>query len=62
MEQMLNTLMDWIMTPAYDATTVEMWLLGLLLILATAFLWSTVVRDMMAGATEVTSEVAKEIV
>ena len=44
---LLHHLMNWAQSARYSTTTVQVWLLGLALILVIAFLWSTVVRDVL---------------
>ena len=49
----MNILSDagqWFQSPLHSDTDVSVWLWGLLLILILAFLWSTVVRQVLSQA------------
>ncbi len=49
---LLHRLMDWMQTARYSDSTLQVWLLGLALILVLSFLWSTVVRDVLRDVAE----------
>lgn len=46
-ESLVGKVFSWGSSANYSDTTIEVWLLGLALVLALAFLWSTVVRDVI---------------
>lgn len=44
---LLTQFLQWGTSASYSDTTLQVWLLGLGLVLVLAFLWSTVVRDVL---------------
>jgi hypothetical protein len=52
---LIGKMFSWGTSASYSDTTVETWLAGLALVLILAFLWSTVVRDMVREAETVTT-------
>lgn len=46
---MVNKIYDWLTSPLYDGSKVQTWVAGLALVLIFAFLWSTVVRQVVEG-------------
>jgi hypothetical protein len=44
---LIGKIFSWGSSPSYSDTTVSVWLYGLLLVLILAFLWSTVVRQVL---------------
>lgn len=44
---LIGKIFSWGSSPSYSDTTVSVWLSGLALVLVLAFLWSTVVRDVV---------------
>lgn len=49
---LIAKLFSWSTSASYSDTSIEVWLLGLALVLVLAFLWSTVVRDVLREAAE----------
>ena len=46
-DSLVGKVFSWGTSANYSDTTLEVWLMGLALILVLAFLWSTVVRDVI---------------
>lgn len=51
-DSLVGKIFSWGSSPSYSDTTVSVWLYGLALVLILAFLWSTVVRQVLATAAE----------
>lgn len=49
-DSLIGKVFGWGASANYSDTTVDVWLLGLALILVLSFLWSTVVRDVIREA------------
>lgn len=50
---LLGKIFQWGTSATYSDTTVSIWLAGLALVLIAAFLWSTVVRDVLSKVKEI---------
>jgi hypothetical protein len=47
---LIGKIFSWGSSPTYSDTTVQVWLYGLALVLILAFLWSTVVKQVLSTA------------
>ena len=52
-EGLISKTFSWLAHGKYSETTLQEWLMGLVLILIIAFLWSTVVRQVVEPAAEI---------
>jgi hypothetical protein len=51
-ESLLGKIYSWGTSATYSDTTIGVWLAGLALVLILAFLWSTVVRDVLSDVAQ----------
>lgn len=53
---MIEKMFGWLTHASYDDSTLQEWVMGLALILIIAFLWSTVVRQVVEPAVDIIGE------
>ncbi len=53
---MIEKMFGWLTHASYDESTLQEWIAGLAIVLILAFLWSTVVRQVVEPAAEIIGE------
>ena len=51
-EGLISKIFSWVTSASYDKTTTKEWAMGLAFILIVAFLWATVIRQVVEPAAE----------